>query len=192
MKEDTSGKIRRVTETKIILKSKRDTREDIIHETMNQNQTLSDYTLVTDNDSEPNSLKNDMMTLLTELQEFNKALNPSRSMTQERQTCEINSAPQNVGKSSTIHTPPMCAIYAVWADTMSEKLDLFDTRVQNLDCQISNNAGSIPDQSQLFIRDTTEEGLQQELLNIINYKGWIQELSEKTRLELLEMNDGLN
>ena len=192
LKEDTSGKIRRVTETKIILKSKRDTREDIIHETMNQNQTLSDYTLVTDNDSEPNSLKNDMMTLLTELQEFNKALNPSRSMTQERQTCEINSAPQNVGKSSTIHTPPMCAIYAVWADTMSEKLDLFDTRVQNLDCQISNNAGSIPDQSQLFIRDTTEEGLQQELLNINKYKGWIQELSKKTRLELLEMNDGLN
>ena len=70
----------------------------------------------------------------------------------------------------------MCAIYAAWADTMSEKLDLFDTRVQNLDCQISNNAGSIPDQSQLFIRDTTEEGLQQELLNINNYKGWIQEL----------------
>ena len=88
--------------------------------------------------------------------------------------------------------PPMCAIYAAWANTMREKLDHFETRVQNLDCRISNDAGSIPDQSQLFISDATEDGLQQELLNMNDYKKWIQELSKKTKLELLEMNDGLN
>ena len=131
------------------------------------------------------------MALLTEFQELNEALKHDREVIRKPQICEADQKPQSVRKTSTIQAPPMCAIYATWAHTMTEKLDHFETRIQSLDCQI-NNAGSMMDQSKTLIKDTIEEGLQQELMDIENYREWIEELSKKASLELLEMNDGLN